>query len=130
MPGPVVHHVTHHRSGQTWTLQRERNVERNNHFQAAEEKNVQQHTYHHDLRVESRRFDVCTCSALRFPLVPLQLLTSVALFSYNRYLSVAAQAVRRSLKPEIRVKIEAQTPSELKVAPWKVSTRWPHLYAE
>ncbi|DAA77086.1 hypothetical protein H112_04367 [Trichophyton rubrum D6] len=39
--------------------------------------------------------------------------------TYNRYLSVAAQAVRRSLKPEIRVKVEAQTPSELKVAPWK-----------
>ncbi|KAK2821761.1 hypothetical protein FQN49_007701, partial [Arthroderma sp. PD_2] len=39
--------------------------------------------------------------------------------TYNRYLSVAAQAVRRSLKPELRVKAESQAPAELKYAHWK-----------
>ncbi|KAF3479832.1 uncharacterized protein GIQ15_06808 [Arthroderma uncinatum] len=39
--------------------------------------------------------------------------------TYNRYLTVAAQAVRRSLKPELRVKAESQAPAELKYAHWK-----------
>jgi len=42
------------------------------------------------------------------------------LFSYNRYLAVAARAVRRSLKDEPRVVAERRGIMVLRVAKWEV----------
>ncbi|KAL5615339.1 hypothetical protein BROUX41_005386 [Berkeleyomyces rouxiae] len=38
--------------------------------------------------------------------------------SYNRYLAVAARAVRRSLKEDKRIVAERRAESELKVSAW------------
>ncbi|KAL1954837.1 hypothetical protein VTO42DRAFT_525 [Malbranchea cinnamomea] len=39
--------------------------------------------------------------------------------TYNRYLAVAARTVRRSLKPEIRAKVDRNIESDLKFAKWE-----------
>ncbi|CAI4217277.1 unnamed protein product [Parascedosporium putredinis] len=39
--------------------------------------------------------------------------------SYNRYLAVAARAVRRSLKDDKRIAVERRGEVELKLASWK-----------
>lgn len=44
--------------------------------------------------------------------------------SYNRYLAIAARAVRRSLKEDKRIIAERRGESELRVAKWQVSQRW------
>lgn len=41
--------------------------------------------------------------------------------SYNKYLSVAARAVRRSLKDSQRLNAERRGQSDLKFAKWEVS---------
>jgi hypothetical protein len=48
--------------------------------------------------------------------------TNERLFSYNKYLSVAARVVRRSLKEEQRVAAERRGVSELRSARWEVRT--------
>lgn len=40
--------------------------------------------------------------------------------SYNRYLAVAARAIRRSLKEDKRIVAERRAVSELRFAVWKV----------
>ncbi|KAF3918987.1 hypothetical protein ABW20_dc0109479 [Dactylellina cionopaga] len=39
--------------------------------------------------------------------------------SYNRYLSIAAQAIRRSLKEQARATAERRSQMELKVSRWE-----------
>jgi hypothetical protein len=41
--------------------------------------------------------------------------------SYNRYLAIAARAVRRSLKEEKRIQAERRGEMELRFAKWTVS---------
>lgn len=41
--------------------------------------------------------------------------------SYNRYLSIAARTVRKSLKDDLRVKAEQRGQMELRFAKWEVS---------
>ncbi|CCX30814.1 mitochondrial ATP synthase epsilon chain-domain-containing protein [Pyronema domesticum] len=40
-------------------------------------------------------------------------------FSYNKYLSIAARVIRKSLKEEARLKAEKRGPLELKFAKWE-----------
>lgn len=42
--------------------------------------------------------------------------------SYNRYLTIAARVVRRSLKEDLRVNAERRGESELRFAKWEVRT--------
>lgn len=44
-----------------------------------------------------------------------------AIHSYNRYVSVASRAIRRSLKEEQRIAAERRGQSELRFAKWEVS---------
>ncbi|KAK2746220.1 hypothetical protein FQN57_003342 [Myotisia sp. PD_48] len=39
--------------------------------------------------------------------------------TYNRYLSIAARTVQRSLKPEIRAKVEGRAIGDLKFSKWE-----------
>ncbi|KAF2857592.1 mitochondrial ATP synthase [Piedraia hortae CBS 480.64] len=39
--------------------------------------------------------------------------------TYNRYLTIAARAVRRSLKEDVRIKAEKRGEMDLKVAKWE-----------
>ncbi|EGX43467.1 hypothetical protein TWF569_004122 [Orbilia oligospora] len=39
--------------------------------------------------------------------------------SYNKYLSIAAQAIRKSLKEQARVAAERRSGNELKVSRWE-----------
>jgi hypothetical protein len=47
--------------------------------------------------------------------------------SYNKYLSVAARVVRRSLKDDKRLAAERRGEMELRFAKWNVSTQWMEL---
>lgn len=73
-----------------------------------------------DCRLESRWFDVCLVHMSPYR---AQLLTFPLPNSYNRYLAVAAGAVRRSLKEGARLHAEARGRTDLLFAKWKVRTR-------
>lgn len=81
-------------------------------------------TTHNGIRVESVRSYVCgnhlpdpDCARC----ASLGALTDGCLNSYNKYLSVAAQAVRRSLKEDKRIVAERRGLMELRFAKWSVS---------
>lgn len=77
--------------------------------------------------MESIRSHVCLNSLLTFPASQLrrwpiqeQKLTKLS-NSYNKYLSVAARVVRRSLKDDKRLAAERRGEMELRFAKWNVS---------
>lgn len=80
-------------------------------------------TYQDDFRLESCRFDVCSLPMPRSAVFqPSQsLINHFPPNSYNRYLAVASQTVRRSLKSDIRAKLTNRGQAELKFAKWEVS---------
>ena len=78
---------------------------------------------HNDFRVESLRSYVRAVASTT-PIEPVCLRFQLQLtppFSYNKYLSVAARVVRRSLKDENRLQAEKRGEMELRFAKWTVS---------
>jgi hypothetical protein len=79
---------------------------------------------HNGIRVESLRPHVCG-NPLRDPesalAITMRAPTDESSNSYNKYLSVAARTVRRSLKDDKRIAAERRGDMELRFAKWSVS---------